>query len=58
MTEVRDRNLAELNRQLERKQKELQTLLHLSEWGNQSYRFGITQCRERIEILNQSIKRA
>ena len=53
--EIRRRNLAELNRQLDRAESELRQLESLSEWGDQTYRFGIQHFKNLIKKLENKI---
>lgn len=52
------RNLAELQRQLDRTTSELATLEGLSQWGNDTYRFGIQHAKQQIEKLTAAIEKA
>lgn len=56
--QVRELQLAELQRQLDRAKSELATLESLSQWGDASHRFGIQHSRQLIAKLEAAIKKA
>lgn len=55
--EIRRRNIAELNRQLERAEGELRTLEHLSQYDSHTHRHGIKHYKDLIQKLENDIDR-